>query len=461
MTGRVLVSRLADEARLDEPVSDFLRTSEAFQGVTLRQLADHDVGIRDYEAILALAGQRSWDFWSQQDVSRLILSQPPLGPTGPHYSNSHYLLLAEVVRKISGKSLAAIARSCLFDAIGMEDSLFKSSPEQLIPGRARSYRPQPAGDGWQLADTSDSTIGPHGVFSSVADLVRWERSVAISTSVDSVLREKARSTRRERAGVNGIWHLGRSVRTRRGQLLFGHAGARFGFRSAVWTDEAGTTVVVLANRPDVEADQVADQVRDGLAGSGSTVESEPVLRQEPDCSADAATGRPAPRNGIYWSHTDGSLWRVRRTGDCLVLENNGGTMSFRKDNDGLWTDNPGSLQVISSDCEGTGPAIEIIWRTSGRRLVLATLAGTGSPRDAENRGATAEVFAQADLGLRFLWEEQAGEARLRTARSSRSLTQVDTYAWVGHGMLIRRAPGELVVDLPRARDVRLRRVGAE
>ena len=72
------------------------------------------------------------------------------------YNNTGYVLLAETVARARGRSIADLARAALFDPLAMSSTRLGGRPVSL-PGT-----PDPPG-----------TIGDGGLWTSIADLVRW------------------------------------------------------------------------------------------------------------------------------------------------------------------------------------------------------------------------------------------------------------------------------------------------
>ena len=94
---------------LDDDVRFYVPELPAYERpVTLRHLLHHTSGIRDIETLLPLVGWLYPNYLSPDDQLELIARQRALNfPPGDQflYSNSGYLLLAEVVGRVSGENL--------------------------------------------------------------------------------------------------------------------------------------------------------------------------------------------------------------------------------------------------------------------------------------------------------------------------------------------------------------------
>jgi len=138
--------------------------------VTLAQLMHQSTGIPDYIGFL---GPHGWPdtTLTKQDVLAKISAAKSLRfqpGTKWEYSNSNYLLLGMVIERVSGQSLGAFRRERIFDPLQLR---MVAEAGQEIPGRARAYS-QP-GSEFEEVDGHIYFLGPGGIWSTPADLVRW------------------------------------------------------------------------------------------------------------------------------------------------------------------------------------------------------------------------------------------------------------------------------------------------
>lgn len=421
-------------------LGEFVNCDHPLAGLRLDRLRDHHCGVRDYESVLAFAGSRTWDYVDQDEAVELVLRQRDDPTRRMHYSNSHYLLLAEVLRRVTGVGIEDYTSGEVFPRVGMHQARFRSRPSQLVARRARSYEPIAAG--WRLADTEDATVGPHGLYAGVDDLLGWESSVASSTTDEALVRR----VMDERAP---LWLHGRTVRRSAGSWVCGHSGSRFGFRSSVWTDAAGVSVVVLSNRSDVQTDALADHIRrtmaDGAAGPVALPAGEHRGRGE------------VLWVGDYWSVTTGSLWRLTRTGDGWDLSSDDGRLSFAPVGGGASLVEPTSgarLRAISGLREDANVVVE---ERDGFEMMRLRHIGD---RDADRSRHDVQLqFRDPESGLRVAIDSGPSDAMLRVGQVAHAMVRTGTESWCGSAMSVRRSGRTLTVDLPRARNMRFELVG--
>jgi len=150
------------------------------QPIRLGHLLRHTSGIADYLFLWhAQLGHHENDVVTQEQALDLIrrandLSFPP--GTRYEYSNSNYVLLAELLQQLEGCTLAELARSRCFEPWGMRHTSFESQPWRVMPHRARSYeREGQAEAGWKDVPVPLASWGDGGLWSTLADLIRAER----------------------------------------------------------------------------------------------------------------------------------------------------------------------------------------------------------------------------------------------------------------------------------------------
>jgi CubicO group peptidase (beta-lactamase class C family) len=111
--------------------------------IKLRNLLQHTSGIRDQWETLATAGWSLEDVITQDQILRMLFRQKELNftPGSRHlYSNSGFTLLAEIVKRVSGKPLPDFCEERIFRPLQMTHTHFHQDLHRIVPGRAYSYR---------------------------------------------------------------------------------------------------------------------------------------------------------------------------------------------------------------------------------------------------------------------------------------------------------------------------------
>lgn len=253
------------ELRLETDMADLLpEMARSAHGVCVRHLLTHTSGIGDYEELLS-ADQMAQV--TDADVVVLLsqANQRYFAPgTAFRYSNSGYVLLGLIVERISGYSFADFLQEEIFRPLGMHSTLAYQPGRSSVPERAYGYTA--TADTFLLTDQSitSATLGDGGVYSSAADLVRWEHALTHAQLISPSTLEQAWSPARLSDGTPVPYGFGWYVDVDRGRLRLTHHGETAGFTNAVIRyphEQLG--VWVLTNGTGGAPWDVAQKVADG------------------------------------------------------------------------------------------------------------------------------------------------------------------------------------------------------
>jgi CubicO group peptidase (beta-lactamase class C family) len=144
----VALLSLDGRVSLDDPLSKYIPELNHLPRMTVRQLVHHTAGVRDIYGLMSLAGIRMEDVLPEAEAIGLITRQKELNfapGTDYLYSNSGYLLLAQIVKRVTGKSLRQFAHEQIFAPLGMKNTHFHDEPYHILPNRVISYSPATSG----------------------------------------------------------------------------------------------------------------------------------------------------------------------------------------------------------------------------------------------------------------------------------------------------------------------------
>lgn len=246
---------------LDDDVCPHLPELANFeQAFPLRSLLNHSSGIPDYFQFIACQlGRHEADYFNNDTILRLIaLMDTVEAPTsaGHHYSNSNYILLATLVRRLSGQPLSRFAREHLFAPLDMHRLAFDDDRFGIIEKRVTSYEADPARPrGYRQHLGNANTVGDGGVYGSTNELLRWERAWHRQwADPASVLQAMLQPS----PFVDGTVHdyrFGLEIIERHGLQAVFHSGGLWGFNTLILRVPArGLSVIHLANCEEAQAD---------------------------------------------------------------------------------------------------------------------------------------------------------------------------------------------------------------
>jgi CubicO group peptidase (beta-lactamase class C family) len=158
---------------LDDPLATHVPGLPAWaETVNVAQLMHQTSGIPDYIGLLQDQGYRYSDRTTQAQALQELANVPELQfEPGARfdYSNSNYLLLGEIVQRVSGQQLPAFLSAEVFRPL---DLAMVMDPK-AIPGSALSYDDDESTGEYTVAETAWEQVGDGAVQTTPSQLVRW------------------------------------------------------------------------------------------------------------------------------------------------------------------------------------------------------------------------------------------------------------------------------------------------
>ncbi len=158
--------------QLDAPLGRYLREfrSRPFDGVTIRRILTHSAGLLAIPPASAVAPGFPA---AARALAKIPLDYPP--GTGFQYSDAGFILLGEVVRRVSGEPLDRYLDRVFFRPLGLRDTSFRPreavrsrvAPTEYYNGHLLQGEPHDA-----RARLLGGVAGHAGIFSTAADLAR-------------------------------------------------------------------------------------------------------------------------------------------------------------------------------------------------------------------------------------------------------------------------------------------------
>src|SRR5215472_13015117 len=129
---------------LDDPARKYFpELPDHANTITIRHLLNHTSGLRDWGEVAAVGGwPRGTRANSNANVLDITIRQKALNyPPGAEwsYTNTGYNLLAMLVGRVSGKSLAEFTRERIFLPLGMTSTEWRDDYQRIVHNRAMAY----------------------------------------------------------------------------------------------------------------------------------------------------------------------------------------------------------------------------------------------------------------------------------------------------------------------------------
>lgn len=251
--------------RLDERVTQYLpEFQRGKSGITIRNLMTHFSGMRpDLDLTPA---------WSGYETGiGMALMEKPTTPPGTRfvYSDINFILLGEIVRRLSGETLDVFARRSIFEPLGMSETMFLP-PASLRDRIAPTETPLRGVVHDPTARFMGGVAGHAGLFSTADDLARFcemmlGRGTRQGARIFSPLTVEKFTTPQsplDQPILRGLgWDIDSPFSSNRGELFpigsYGHTGFT---GTSVWIDPYSQSYVILltnsvhpAHRPPISS----------------------------------------------------------------------------------------------------------------------------------------------------------------------------------------------------------------
>lgn len=385
--------------------------------VTLRHLLHHTSGMRDYANLMFMGGINIEDWTTDDDGLAAIARQKTLDfkPGSEHsYSNTGYFLLSLVVKRVSGKTLRELAQERIFTPLGMTNTRILDDHTAIIPHRASSYGPLPAG-GFGVQTSNWEQTGDGGVQTTVEDLAKWDRNFYGPKVGGTWLIEQLQTTGTLNDGEKIDYARGLLVNNYRGLRRVSHSGGWAGYRAElVRFPDPKLSVVTLCNlastNPTALAMQVADLYLAGKLGP-------PPAQASPPAPSSATVVDTARYAGLYWSPAMGFVRRIyARDGKLIYFRSSESESELAPLGDGSFAmlGVPGSAEVsFPPPAPGAAKRMQII-ADSGKPTVFEEVQPV-SPKP-EDLAPYAGTYASAELDTTWTLTVDGGHLSLHPKR---------------------------------------------
>ena len=247
------------QIRLNDPVTKYL---PEFQGgrseITIRNLMTHFSGLRpDLDLKPAWSGYET-------GIQRALIDKPA-GPPGVRfvYSDINFILLGEIVHRLTGKMLSEYASENFYQPLGMRETMFlppaslrpRIAPTEINPTTGQPLRGEVHDD---TARYMGGVAGHAGVFTTAADLARFAQMMLDKGEGNGVRLFSAATVEKFTAPqsppdqpiLRGLgWDIDSTYSSNRGELFpigsYGHTGFT---GTSIWIDPySHSYLIILTN----------------------------------------------------------------------------------------------------------------------------------------------------------------------------------------------------------------------
>jgi CubicO group peptidase (beta-lactamase class C family) len=338
--------------------------------VTLQQMLHHTSGIRDYEQLLWFNGWRldSPDLLTDVDILGIVSRQKELNfspGSDFDYSNTNYMLLAQVVSHVSGESFEKFTQARIFEPLGMAHTHFRNDHGEIVKNLADSY--EKGDDGaFHLSLPNSDTVGATNLLTTVEDLARWDENFYTAKVGGQQLVNSLQEPGRLNDGTRLSYAEGLFVSPPGGLRVVetGDAGdAGYSANLSRFPDDHFSVATLCNGRP-IDSNDLSHRVAElylGIKLSAALAAS----------TSPATSARPEPRQlaadtGTFVDPDKNLILRIEQRGDVLQAHWFWGPSSIDSDLEALSADRFRLSNIGEIDFAADGN-LQLIERASGAR----------------------------------------------------------------------------------------------
>ena len=247
----------------DDKLSDYIPEMSAYNTITIHHLLKHTAGLPDYMYLLD-KHRNSDNFITNTDVIKLFKELNPEPKFNPgdkwEYSNTGYLLLANIIENVSGLTYKAFLADRIFKPLNMRNTFvhrrwynpkhIKNSANGYVFSDSlnRKITPNELGNDHYMVFL-DGVVGDGMVNSTLHDLLKWDRTLYTERLFNAIDKDFIFSTSQTSDGKENNYGYGWFIKHQEpyGEIVY-HSGGWAGFITYFERHvDQDKTIIILQN----------------------------------------------------------------------------------------------------------------------------------------------------------------------------------------------------------------------
>ena len=278
----ILVER--GKLQLDDPLAKFCPEFPDYaKTITIRNLLYHTAGLTQYQELLVGKVDENYfrssksppaahEFTAAEALEALSRQEKLRFTPGQkfEYSDSAYVILGQIIERLTGKRYAEFLKDAIFDPLGMHDTLVVDERMQKAPRLALAYGKR--NGRWEdITYTPENHIyGEEGIVSTLDDLYKWDQSLYTERLVSRAMLEIAftpgrtndgQEIRADRLFWASSYGFGWFISSLDGGKVLEHSGGWAGYGTDILrVPSRRVTAIVLSNSSNSDVPDIAVQM---------------------------------------------------------------------------------------------------------------------------------------------------------------------------------------------------------
>ena len=244
----LVLDAFPDPSVLDDDVRARLTLLEQAAPSVLH-LCHNQSGLRDYWAVAMLHGAPAEAPFGEVEAARVMAATRTLhfAPgTRYSYANQNFRILSDVLQQRTGRSLAELLHTRIFERAGMASALL-ATDTRAMPDGTEGYEGTQAA-GFHTAENRILWTGDAGLGACLDDMIAWERHIDATRDDSNALYQRLSAPVNFADGTPAAYGFGLARSIEFGRSVSSHGGALRGWRShRLYVPSERVSVVVMFN----------------------------------------------------------------------------------------------------------------------------------------------------------------------------------------------------------------------
>ncbi|MCB0689127.1 MAG: beta-lactamase family protein [Saprospiraceae bacterium] len=296
--------------------------------ITIDHLLHHTSGIREWSSLVLFQGFNPSfeDHIDNQTILRLIYQQKELNfdpGTAYKYSSSGYILLTEIIERVSGMPLKEFAKKVLFQPLGMENTLFEDNHSEVVKNRVESYRSTETG--YERMLKGFDVYGDGGILTTVKDLAKWDQAFYSNVITSDFSNQMYRLGRMK--GNREIDYASGLIKGKnKGLTYYQHQGGMIQFDSyMIRYPQKQFSVIVLSNSwSNPYSGYIAGKIADLFLSKDYEITDNPIIIEP----IQVDSHHLKQYAGYFWNLEDNYYNLISYRNDSLFFDNTEGFVEY-------------------------------------------------------------------------------------------------------------------------------------
>ena len=236
--------------------------------VTIRNMLNHTNGFREVYNLMPMTGWKGEDQLRREEIIEMLKRQEELQASPGeefNYNNSAFIMLAEIVERITEQDYPEWMSENVFGPLGMQSTLVRTDPLTIVPGASQGYVVDPKGykEGGDLA----ASYGAGGMYTTVEDFSKWFNNFHDPVVGGEEVVQRLITPDTLNKGDTMTYAHGIGVGEFRGLKNYSHGGADIAHRAMmVYFPEINAGVAAMSNHGGFPSSSIAFAVAEAFFG---------------------------------------------------------------------------------------------------------------------------------------------------------------------------------------------------